>query len=245
MIEINLLPPEHRPVERTPPARLAAILLGVGLSAAGVVAWAWLSWVTVPNAARDRDEKKKNMEKAQSDAAEVQKIETELKAFETRENVLRGLFKERVCWARLLDRLAEARAKMKDEMVVLTNVELRKSTPTGPAAGGRPTEIRQLYLKGYVPAPEGAATDLRKSVLEFIETLRKDRKFTDVFQGEPLYRGDRFIENLGTGTGGAKPDPRIPKSGLEFEVAFNFKAATPPPTPPPPPLPTPAPPAGH
>jgi Tfp pilus assembly protein PilN len=242
MIEINLLPPEHRPVERTPLPRLLAILGGVVLLAASGVALAYLALVAVPKATAERNNKRRDMEAEKTKAEAVLRLEQQLKAFEARESVLTALFRERICWSRLLDRLAEARKNSKDA-VVLTALELK--TTSTPGAAGKASESRQLYLKGYVPAPEGAATDLRKSVLEFIETLRKDRKFTDVFQGEPLYRGDRFIENLGTGTGGAKPDPRIPKSGLEFEVAFNFKAATPPPAPPPPPLPTPAPPAGH
>jgi Tfp pilus assembly protein PilN len=230
MMEINLLPPEHRPVERTPLPRLMTILLGVLLSTAGVVAWAWLSLVIVPKAARDCEAQKQAMIKAKGEADEVQKIESELNAFKARENVLRGLFNERVCWARLLDRLAEARAKMKeDEEVVLTNVEFKKTAALGLAVPGRPAETRQLYLKGFVASrqKDAPAGGLRKIYLGFIEVLTNDKAFASEFEGDPRFLGDRLVDDLRNVTVAGGRDPRnlgeLPKAVLEFEVSFDFK----------------------
>ncbi len=235
MIEINLLPPEHRPVEHTPLPRLLTIFAGVLLVAGGVVAWLWLSVVAVPRASRACELKKQDMLKAQAEAAKVKQIDDELKAAKDREGVLRELFDKRIAWARLLDRMAEARSKLGDgEDVVLTNVDLKKSSGAG--APGRRTETRQLYVKGFVPSNRKDALDgeLRQTCFKFLQNLSGDEEFKKDFECEDKgehnakyqYLGEQMTEVKSSSSGARKAEggDTGPKSMLTFEVTFNFKA---------------------
>jgi Tfp pilus assembly protein PilN len=217
MIEINLLPPEHRPVERTPLPRFLTIFFGVLLSAAGAVAWLWLWQVAVPRAERRCHDKQLAMEQAKKGAEEVQRIEQELKAAKDRENVLRDLFNQRLAWARLLDRLAEARAKTKaSEDVVLTNVDLKKGTSV--ASPGRPTETRQLSLKGFVASgrKDASAGELRETCFAFLQALCGDAEFKKDLECDEkgdgnakyTYVGDQMSEDLRTASKEVKDPPK-------------------------------------
>jgi Tfp pilus assembly protein PilN len=254
MIEINLLPPEHRPVERTPLPRFLTTFFGVLLSAAAAVAWLWLSQVAVPRAEKRCQDKKTAMELAKKNAEEVQRIERELKAAKDREGVLRDLFNQRIFWARLLDRLAEARAKVKaGEDVVLTNVDLRKGAGATP---GRSAETRQLDIKGFVASSrkDALAAELREKVIfAFLQTLSGDAEFKKDMECDEksggsakyTYVGDQWTEDLRSSSRDVR-DP--PKCMLSFEVTFTFKAPPAQPTPapaPPPGPPKPATPAGE
>jgi len=235
MIEINLLPPEHRPVEHTPLPRLLTIFAGVLLVAGGVVVWLWLSVVAVPKASRACELKKQDMLKAQAEAAKVKQIDDELKAAKDREGVLRELFDKRIAWGRLLDRMTEARRKLGDgEDVVLTEVELRKSAGTG--LPGKRTETRQLYLKGFVPSSRKDALDgeLTPICFRFLQNLSGDEEFKKDFECEDKgernaryqYLGGQMSEMKSSSSGQRKAEggDTGPKSMLTFEVIFDFKA---------------------
>jgi hypothetical protein len=240
MIEINLLPPEHRPVERTPLPRLLTILCGVLLSAAAVIAWLWLSVVSVPNAKRRCEAAKAEMEKVQQVAKRVQQIESELKADTDRQNVLNDLFNQRISWAKLLDRLAEARASVKStDDVVLAKVEIRRATSA--AVPGKSVESRQLYVQAFVATgrKEAGARELSDTAFEFIRALCRDSAFKQDFECEEAgdknakysYLGDQFVELRPTAA--APKDARGPaeardskdelKATLTFDVIFTFK----------------------
>lgn len=243
MIEINLLPPEHRPVERTPLPRMLAILAGVFLISSGVAVWAWLVFGAIPNAKAQLKNARQDAELKKKDADVVQENKRKLDALKAREDVLRGLFNQRVCWTRVLDRLAEARSKVTG--VVLTKVEMTKTTSRALAAGQPGGENRQLIIKGF--AFEATSGDQSKTYLQFIEALCKDQVFAADFEGEPTYVRQRVVDPS-TGNapapasaapaaapaaarGAPKPaeEPVLrPRAVTEFEVVFNFKALKPP-----------------
>ncbi|HOX07982.1 MAG TPA: hypothetical protein PK280_16410 [Planctomycetota bacterium] len=234
MIEINLLPPEHRPVERTPLPRLLTILGGVLLTAAGVVIWVWLSMVSIPKAKQRCEDRRQAMEKAKKDEAEVLKIEQELKAAKDRQDVLNELFNQRVSWAKVLDRLAEARAGVKGlDDVVLTRVEFKKSGGSAPGRKGA-AEVRQLFVQAFVSTnrKEANAGELREVGLAFIKSLCADSAFKQDFECEEngeqnakyTYLGDQMVENASKpGAAAGRGAKDAPAATLNFEVLFTFK----------------------
>jgi len=255
MIEINLLPPEHRPVERTPLPRLLTIVFGVLLSAAAVIAWLWLSVVSVPNAKRRCDQHKADMEKDKVVAERVLKIERELKADKDRQDVLNELFNQRVSWAKLLDRLAEARASIKsNDEVVLTRAEIRKGA-SGVAPGGRRIETRQLYVQAVVATSraEAGARELSDTAFDFIRALCRDSVFKQDFECEETgdknarytYLGDQMSEMArpaaaGPRTPGSGSDAREIRDELKAKLSFDFFCTFKPPPTAPKPAATPA-----
>jgi Tfp pilus assembly protein PilN len=240
MIEINLLPPEYRPVEHTPLPRRLTIFVGVLLSCIGAAVCAWLAFVRIPNARTARDGAQQEAQKKKEEANEVLSKEAKIKSFDTRKNVLRELYSERVCWAKVLDRLAEARGKVDAKMdagegsVVLTSLELKRGAAAGPVGPGKRREVSQLVIKGCVPSfdADPSADKLRNQYLQFVAALGEDKEFADLFDGPPKLTGDRVIPSLASaGAPGARDAGQkmpMPKSGLEFEVIYTFKPPAPP-----------------
>ncbi len=221
MIEINLLPPEHRPVERTPLPRLLTILTGVLLTMAELVLCAWLTVLWIP-AAEARRNKAKSEEAAKADEADkVKELEEELETYRKREGALARLFKERIRWTRVLDRLADARKTNPD--VVLTTMELKKASVRG-IGRRRGATTMQLHIQGYVPsfADHAVAARLSKACMAFVGTLRKDPQWQKMFEEQPKYKKFHMDERLGGTSRNKKPG--LPKAGLRFHVIFTMKA---------------------
>ncbi len=224
MIEINLLPPEHRPVERTPLPRLMTILSGVLLTMFGLVLWAWLTFVMIPDASNTLSESKNKEAARKLRADDVHKLEEKLEKFSKREAALGRLFKERIRWTRVLDRVAEARVANTD--VVLTDVEFKKTTSTGVGLL-RGKAVKQLHVQGYVPsfADHAVAAHLTKSCMAFVGTLRKDSQWNEIFEKHPDYKKFEMIDRMAQT--GLKKKAGLPKSGLKFHVIFTFKPTEP------------------
>lgn len=234
MIEINLLPPEYRPVERTPLPRRLTIFVGVLMGCVSAAVCAWLMFVKVPNARTERNSAEQEAQKKEVEANEVLAKEALIKGFEARANVLRELYDERIPWAKLLDRLTEARNKVDSDDgngVVLTSLELKRGPAAGPALGGKRREMLQLVIKGCVPCfeAEPSADKLRNAYLRFVNALRADKEFADNFEGDPLLPGDRIDKSLPAAASAASRgnDQDLPKAKLEFQVIFTFKPPEP------------------
>jgi len=227
MIEINLLPPEHRPVERTPMPRLLTILVGVLLTMFGVVFWSWLFFIRIPDAVTQRNESKEKERALKRQADEVIALEQEIKLFQQREETLRKLYKTRVRWTRVLDRIAEAR-KTGGE-VVITALEIKKGTSGGRGRRGPPSRV--LDVKGFVPsyASDPVAAQLSRPYYAFVKALQADKKWQEIFDGDPEYKVIKMNYFSKSGSDSKKKD--MPKAGLEFNVAFTFKSNDPAPKP--------------
>jgi len=240
MIEINLLPPEHRPVDRTPVPRLLTILVGVLLAMVGTVLWAFLTFVFIPSETLRRDEARSQEATRKAQAEEVKQLEAKREVYKKREETLRTLYTKRIRWNRVLDRLAEARKASGD--VVLTKIDLKKGTATT-VAGRRGEPTRQLHLLGYVPgfSEDAVAADLTRPYQAMVRTLSEDQKWLSLFESEADYRSVelfKFSQNAATsGKDKDKDKDRdkkaLPKVGLKFHVIFTFKSTEPPKPPPP------------
>lgn len=225
MIEINLLPPEYRPVERTPLPRRLTIFAGVLLVCSTAAVCAWLMFITVPKARQALDATRQEADKKLAQKLEVENKKAEITSLNVRAEILRGLERERLPWAKLLDHLADARAKV--DSVVLIGLDLKRGPAAGPAVAGRPREVSKLTIKGLVVSDsEPQSDELRKAYLRFVDALGKDKVFADMFEGEPQLVGDRVVQ-ISASSGARGKDERMPKGGLEFEVVFTFKAPAP------------------
>jgi hypothetical protein len=180
----------------------------------------------VPNAKRRCDERKAEADKVKLVAKKVQEIEAELKAAKDRQDVLNDLYNQRICWAKLLDRLAEARAIVsatnpsKDD-VVLIKADIRRSP--GAMAGNRRVEVRQLYLQAFVATSrkEAGARELSDTALDFLRTLSRDSIFKQDFECDETpeknakysYLGDTWSDTVRATSAGAKEDDKEAKGG--------------------------------
>jgi hypothetical protein len=235
MIVINLLPPEHRPVERTPLPRLLTILVGILLSMALLVFWAFITFVKLPEATSKRDDRKRVEATLRVEAEKIKVLENKLSLFRKREETLRQLYRDRIRWTRVLDRIAESRQA--GGPVVLTSMEIKSSAGSARAKG---KATRQLILKGFVPHfGEGklAGQQLNQACMDFVNRLVKDAKWKEIFEeGEPEFKSLRENASIGGQSARAsaketegKSAPPMPNGGWEFEVVFTFKPSEPPP----------------
>jgi hypothetical protein len=225
MIEINLLPLEYRPVERTPLPRRLTIFAGVLLACSGAAICAWLFFVKIPEARTQLANAQQQAEKKKVEKLEVESKEAEIRNLDVRANILRGLQRDRLPWAKVLDRLADARSKV--DSIVLTGLDLKRGPAGGPIVAGRPREVSQLDVKGLVISydDDPQSDRLRADYLRFVEVLRNDKAFADIFDSNVKIPGDRMNKTLAPSGAGAK-DANLPKAGLEFELIFTFKPPT-------------------
>jgi hypothetical protein len=222
MIEINLLPPEHRPVERTPLPRLLTILVGVLLAMFGLVVWAWFTFILIPDAVTQRKDRVAKEASLKREADRVLELDRKMKVFEEREKTLRKLYKGRIRWTRVLERIAQAR-KTGGE-VVLTSIKLKSGTVKKPGAK-RGVKVKILDVRGYVPSysEDAVAAPLYRPFMAFVEALTKDKKWKEIFEGDPEYKSMEMTQLTAN-----KDKKGLPKAGFNFNVTFAFKSAEPP-----------------
>ncbi|MHC4916460.1 MAG: PilN domain-containing protein [Planctomycetota bacterium] len=233
MIEINLLPPEHRPVERTPLPRLLTILVGVLMTMVGLVFWATFTFVWIPSAKRLLNEARQSEVKKRKQRQEVEEIIRTLEVYTKRETTLRNLYMERLRWTRILDRLADARKAAGD--VVIIELEVKKSTGVAGPARMR-AQTRELHVKGYVPSlsEDPVPAHLTKPYYAMVNFLKDDPVWKEMFGVkkvedkkevlvvEPDYRSMRVKLSMGTSRLDDEEGRNLPKSALEFHVVFTF-----------------------
>ena len=107
MIEVNLLPPEYRRVERTPLPRLVVLVVGTGMVVASLFYLVLIGWVKMgQEKSRERD---LNETKARQAAplAERSQLEAEIGAIESRKNTISNIWQTRMIWSRKLDQLCD------------------------------------------------------------------------------------------------------------------------------------------
>jgi Tfp pilus assembly protein PilN len=169
MIEINLLPTEHRQAEGTPLPRLLSIIVGMVLAAVGLLFMANYYMVEIPRKNQEieaLEHEKKDLEKVKKRVAE---LEAEKARYLEKVNSLRTLENSRIRWARVLDRL---RASVpKEGGCVLRRFSYRPDmTPAPPGAvGGKRYNIQ---LTGTTSG--GSELECRAKLLLFKEELMRN-----------------------------------------------------------------------
>ena len=107
MITINLLPPDLRPVERTPLPRLLVVLVGVALGAIGLVFLLFMHASWLPGVRRELEAKTDEVTSLQQQAAEFERLTVELRNITQREQALQQIYRSRTIWWKKLDQLCD------------------------------------------------------------------------------------------------------------------------------------------
>jgi len=218
MIEVNLLPEDRRPVERTPLPRFLTIIAGVvGFCVEGILL------VTILMAHPQLKVKLKEVEKkitaARDQVAELRTYETRRKQITARSKEIGDLYRFRRSWAPLLHRLS-ANAVLPDN-IWYREIELKE----GRAARGK-TAPKELYLRGYArgtsdPESASAMAQATQAINRFVENLGASADdFANEFVGNPTKDEPTEIVEL---TPPNKAVPNVPRHVASFGVKLVLK----------------------
>ena len=138
MIEVNLLPPELRPLDRTPLPRLLSILGGVAITGLEVVWLLLLFKKTIPDEEWTVKQKRGNLKTLAPQTEKLNKIKAETAEFVQHETEILALLKKRRRWTPILDRLAS---------LVPEKVWLTRLNYTPPQTGGG--DYLELYCLAH------------------------------------------------------------------------------------------------
>jgi Tfp pilus assembly protein PilN len=212
MIEVNLLPEDRRPVERTPLPRFLTILGGViGFCIEGIFIVFLLT--LIPRKRADLETWKRRQSRAQEQVNSVKQIEKEIKQISERKIGVEKLQNDRRLWAPILYRLCDP------DVLPLRVWYTELALEQGRASRGKqaPEELMLEAFASSSDAGDGAARVA--TAMTFVENLRKPHaQFSENFSGPPVL-GKMVTQTLR----GAKDDEEAPKVALSFSVKMPLK----------------------
>jgi hypothetical protein len=165
MIQVNLLPPEHRGATGTPVARFAALLTGVVLFVGASCAYAYTHFIQLAKVEEVRD-----LRREEASTKEIQRdrslaLQREIDEYQQRRRAIQAINRNRVLWSRKLDEFFDvvtgrsgdaAYNVWLDELEVPTQVATIRRAPgaTGPVDGGslKYTGLMAMESKNDAPA---------------------------------------------------------------------------------------------
>lgn len=103
MIQINLLPPEHRPRSGTPVARFAAIVAGVVMVLGASGAFAYTRFIELSNVKEIRQVKESEVRTKEAQRDHSLRLAAEIDVFEKRRDAIQKITRARTLWSRKLD----------------------------------------------------------------------------------------------------------------------------------------------
>jgi len=222
MIEVNLLPEDRRPVERTPVPRFLTILGGVALFCIEGVFLLLL--ISVYPGKRDmlRDLNLR-LQQAEDRANQVRQIESRIEEIKKRKASIDKLCNDRRLWAPILYRLCDP--ELLPPRVWFRKLELVKTKASGP----RGEETQTLVVDGYAwAADESDEAAMLQAYLTFVGRLQEPYpQFSEHFAGTPEL-GKAEMVKLG---GGREAAPGAPKQALAFTLKLPLKSLAPAPKP--------------
>jgi Tfp pilus assembly protein PilN len=163
MIEINLLPPDRRPIERTPLPRFVALLVGILVIGAELFYAFLFHAIRIPNDKEALGQLKVNAERKKTDAAQADKYQKAIDDLNVRTKAVVDLIRNRNktwVWTPVLDHLDEP-SVLPDE-VWLTKLDVK------PPAGKSPGSATII---GFV---RGGVHERIDKFAEFVGNLRTD-----------------------------------------------------------------------
>ncbi len=221
MIEINLLPEERRPVERTPLPRFLIILAGVlGFCIEGVVlALILYDWRPKQDILAIHQGR---INAAQETIGKINKLKAEIADFKERTVGIDLLYRARRAWAPILYRLSDE-PEVLPPGVWFRKLELKKGKVG--KSGQPPGDI--LRITGYARDPSGRndSAEMFSAMTEFGKNLKT---FSDEFEEQVIYADPAVVKDL---PGSATPAADMPKKAVSFTFELMLKsksAATPP-----------------
>jgi len=207
MISINLLPPERRPIERTPFPRLVTILLGVTLFTVEVLAGAFI-WISIPSLKEKMVSLDNTVKLMKEEAKEVDDLTARIQLVDKRLEIVEGIRVSHVKWTPVLDHLW---GLVPDKLWLVT-LDVEGGTDK-PGKG---------KLEGYVRGNEGPST-----VGQFIADLQKDTYVKDAIPKIDLKSiSTETIKQSKSAKGGGED---FPTSVVKFQVDLETKAKPAPP----------------
>ena len=197
MITINLLPPELRPVERTPLPRFLVIILGVALGAVGLVMLIFMHFIWIPGVHDKITNKEQVLLNLRLQAAEHQVLAAALQNITQRTSALEQIWRTRTLWWVKLDLLSDLTPSYvglmsfsfreppgaRTGMLLEDAGTLKMECIAAKAEEKRVASFRRI-LKGELPPDWGAEPD-KELGKEFIE---------DFVNGEILDYGWKVVE---------------------------------------------------
>lgn len=218
MIEVNLLPEDRRPVERTPIPRFLTILAGVaGFCIEGVFLLLLIGlFPEKRNALRDLNLR---LQQAEDRVKQVKEIEARIADIKKRRDRVEKLYNDRRVWAPILYRLCDP--GLLPSRVWFKRLELVKSRTAGPRGG----ETQTLLIDGYAwAADENDEAAMLQAYLDFLEKLREPYpQFTEYFAGAPELGRVEMVKLSAVREAPAD----APKQALAFSLRLPLKAIAP------------------
>lgn len=154
MIQVNLLPPEHRAATGTPVARFVAIVGGVVLVVGASCAYAFTHFIQL---ARVREVEALRQEEAASKDAQRDRslaLQGELEEYDKRRRAIQTINRKRILWSRKMDQFFDVVSGRDapynawlEEMEVPTQLATNRR-PGGPLAGA--ADGGQLKFSGFL-----------------------------------------------------------------------------------------------
>ncbi|MEO0651517.1 MAG: hypothetical protein AAFZ65_12655 [Planctomycetota bacterium] len=144
MIEINLLPDDYRRSQRTPVRVFAAVALGVTVNVSLGALWVWNDMGPAAEVEQQLEVLEGDLSTLQPLVAYHKALETETRAYESREKTLDQIVAQRVSWTEKVDQLIDVINKGGDDankyLIWLDNLNVSQSARVArgntPASGG-------------------------------------------------------------------------------------------------------------
>lgn len=107
MINVNLLPPEYRKVERTPVLRFVTIICGVILSTSAIGAFIYVHFGVLVKVVSEREKLQETYHSRQQGQRRSMALEREAKEYMKRRKTIEEIGNSRLLWSKKLDELCD------------------------------------------------------------------------------------------------------------------------------------------
>ena len=203
MIEVNLLPPELRPLDRTPLPRLLTILIGVAIVGVEVVMVLILFMNTIPDEQWNKKQNVRRLDELKQPYDALNVLKGEIDTIVEQETGILALLKERRRWTPTLDRLTS----LVPEQVWLTR--LRYTPPRAGAPGEGDYLELDCMAHGSLNQPNKGRLqrDIQKRMADFKNNITRDTPLDD-----PYGLGHIFTEVRTVGTVNFQKLPKTPRT---------------------------------
>lgn len=217
MIEVNLLPEERRPVERTPLPRFLIILAGVlGFCIEGValalILYDWRPKQDILAIHQGR------INAAQETIGAIDKLKAEIADFEKRTADIAKLYRDRRVWAPILNRLSDE-PEVLPPGVWFRKLELKKGTAK--TAGQIPGDVLRISCYARDPSGRNDRGEMWDAMTEFAKNLKT---FSDEFEEQVTYADPADVKDLPIPATAMADMPRKAVS-FTFELKLKSKSA--------------------
>ncbi len=162
MIEVNLLPPEYRRVERTPLPRFLVFIVGVAAIVASLFYLISVGYFRINREKGRSEDLKKQVELQKGQLLDYDRLKTEIASFEARKSALEQMWHSRILWSVKFDQLSD----LVPSYVGLTRLEFT------PAAGRRARATIGEETAGTLVLDCISATADEKRLANFMRVLK-------------------------------------------------------------------------